>query len=390
MKKHSNGNLLITFVVIVSLSALVLLFIQIIAVRLKDSGSRLSESRAFYAADAGLNKAIWYLATPAPTGKGSDWSVNNTWEAFGAGGYHLTIVNSGSTSEALIISTGEVNGIQRTVSEAVSKGGYPFAFNFGVYSGGGENFTGNILISGDAYVSGNTTFGSNCQVINGDVEHPAGTTVTGAHVTSEVVPAVPMPTFDSSSYDSLISTAQSSSITSLTISGNSNYNLGGSTIYVHGNVTISGNTTITGGGTIVATGTINQSGNTTTTNGNVSFISNGQIALSGNTTTPGANFYSTSNINVSGNTRVQVGSFLTKGPVSLTGNTNISGLIFAGGGASIVSGNPVITGAIVAHDFSSFSGNANVFYDPTQFPSSVPGGFSSTSLTPVKGTWKEM
>ncbi len=326
-----------------------------------------------------------------PNGKGPDWAVTNFYEAFGGGGYYLTVVNPSTANEAFIISTGEVNGITRTVSQVVTKGGsYPFAFNYGVFSGSAENFTGNVWINGDVYVSGNTTFGSNCQVINGDVQHPAGTTVTGAHVTSEVVAAESMPTFDSSSYTSQIAYAQTNGISGLTISGNSNYPLNGQTIYVKGNVTISGNTTIVGGGTIVATGTINQSGNTTTSNGSVTFISNGQVLISGNTNAPGANFYSASNINVSGNTRVQVGSMLTTGPVSLTGNMNVSGLIFAGGGASIVSGNPVITGAIVAHDFSSFSGNASVTWDPTAFPGSVPTGFTSTgTLTPKKGTWKE-
>jgi formylmethanofuran dehydrogenase subunit C len=387
MKKHSKGNLLITFIVIVSLSALVLLFIQVIVVRLRDSSSRLSEARAFYAADAGLNKAIWYLAGNAGYDQNSSLHIQET---FGSGTYYITVVNASDTAEALIVSTGEVAGVERTVSQVVSKGaGVPSVFTeYGVYSGGGENFTGNILISGEVYVSGNTTFGSNCQVINGEVEHPTGTTVTGAHVTSEVVPAVPMPTFDSSSYDTMISYAQLNGISDLTISGNNNYLLNGQTIYVKGNVSISGNTTIKGGGTIVATGTISQSGNTTTSGGSVSFISNGQIAISGNTNAPGANFYSTSNINVSGNTRVQVGSVLTKGPVSLTGNTNISGLIYAGGGASIVSGNPVITGSIVAHDFSSFSGNANVFHDISVFSSTITGFSSSGALTPKKGTWK--
>ena len=114
------------------------------------------------------------------------------------------------------------------------------------------------------------------------------------------------------------------------------------------------------------------------------------MLISGNTTTPGASFYSTTNINVSGNTRVQVGTLLTKGPVSLTGNTNISGLIYAGGGASIVSGNPVITGSIVAHDFSSFSGNATVFHNIDVFPTTVTGFTSSGNLAPIKGTWKEI
>ncbi len=76
--KKSKGNLLITFIVVVSLSALILIFIQLVAVRLTDSNSRVNEAQAFYIADAGLHKAIWYLGTAVAQRKGP-----------GLGGYEL-------------------------------------------------------------------------------------------------------------------------------------------------------------------------------------------------------------------------------------------------------------------------------------------------------------
>jgi len=389
MKKNSKGNLLLTFIMVTALSATVFAFLSFMVVRLRESGIRVSEIESFYVADAGLNKGIWYLGTPKPAGKGFTWRTPApTWEAFGWGGYLLTVADY-ATNEVIIISTGEVSGILKTVSQVVSIGGLPVAFNNAVFCGAGINFSGNVTVKGDVYLNGSSTFGSNCSFTDGYVYHPTGTTLSGGGTWTNggaLNPVPAFPAFDSSSYDALITAAQGVPSGDKTYS-NTTVNLNGETIYVKGDVTISGNTTINGPGQIVATGKISQSGNTYSSN-SVKFIANNELKVSGNTYTSGATYYSATDIDASGNTRVDVGSFITTGPVKLSGNLNLSGLVYAETGASFISGNPVIRGSLVANAFSTFSGNANVYYDETKLQGLSPMGFTASSLTVKQGSWK--
>jgi len=374
---------------IVALSITIFAFLEFIGVRLRESGIKVSETESFYVAEAGLHKGIWYLGTPTGQGgKGFSWRTTSSWEAFGWGGYLLT-VRDYATNEVQIISTGEVSGTLKTVSQVVSIGGFPSAFDYAVYSNSGVSFSGNVAVQGDAYTNGSTTFGNNCSFTDGYVYHPAGSTLSGSGTWTDggaPNPVPPFPVFDPSSYDNLITAAYSVPVGNITYS-NTTVNLNGQTIYVHGDVTISGNTTFNGPGVIVATGKISESGNTYGSNA-INFISNKELTVSGNTYTSGATYYSATEVDASGNTRVEVGSFLTKGPVKLSGNLNLSGMIYAESGASFISGNPVVRGSFVANSFSTFSGNANVYYDESKFPSSLPTGFTPSTLTVKKGTWK--
>jgi uncharacterized Zn-binding protein involved in type VI secretion len=374
---------------VVALSVTIFAFLSYIGIRLKESGVRVSEIESFYVADAGVNKAIWYLGTPTGSGgRGLTWRVTGTYEAFGWGGFLLT-VRDYATNEVEIISTGEVSGIMKTVSQVVTLGGLPAAFDYAVYCNTGTAFSGNVNVQGDVYMNGSSSFGSNCRFTDGYVYHPTGTTLSGGGTWTDGGAENPVPTFpsfDSSYYDGLIATAQGVPAGNQTYS-NTTVNLNGQTIYVKGNVTISGNTTINGPGQIVATGTINQSGNTYTS-ALVKFVANGAMGISGNTYTSGADYYSATSISGSGNTRVDVGSMLTKGAVSLSGNLNLSGIVFANSGTSFISGNPVIRGALIASHFGSFSGNANVVFDESKFPSTMPTGFTASTLTVKKGSWR--
>jgi len=387
--KMSKGNLLLTFIIVVALSVTVFAFLSYIGIRLKGSGIRTSEIESFYVADAGVNKAIWYLGTPTGSGgRGVAWRTTSSYEAFGWGGYLLT-VRDYATNEVEIISTGEVTGITKTVSQVVTLGGLPAAFDYAVYCNTGTDFTGNVNVRGDTYMNGNTTFGHNCSFTNGYIYHPTGTSLSGSGTWTDggaLNPVPGFPPFDTSSYDTLITTAYGVPTGNQTYN-NTTLNLAGSTIYVHGNVTISGNTTINGPGTIVATGTIQQSGNTYSS-GSPMFISNGKLTVSGNAYTSGVTYYSSTEIEASGNTRVDVGGMLSRGDVKLSGNLNLSGIVYSGGGTSSISGNPVIRGALVANSFSTFSGNANVVFDESKFPSNMPIGFTASSITVKKGSWR--
>ena len=374
---------------VVALSVTIFAFLSYIGIRLKESGVRVSEIESFYVADAGVNKAIWYLGTPTGSGgRGLEWRVTGTYEAFGWGGFLLT-VRDYATNEVQIISTGEVSGTMKTVSQVVTLGGLPSAFDYAVFCDTGVSFTGNVIVQGDVYMNGNTQFGNNCSFTDGYVYHPSGTTLSGGGTWTDggqPNPVPTAPTFDSSYYDNLITAAFGVPAGNQTYS-NTTLNLAGSTIYVNGDVTISGNTTINGPGTIVATGQINQSGNTYSSSA-PKFISQGNLYVAGNAYTTGSTYYSATHITAEGNTRVDVGSMLSKGGVALAGNLNLSGIVFSNSGTSFVSGNPVIRGALVANNFNPFSGNANVVFDESKFPSTLPTGFTPSTLTVKKGSWK--
>jgi len=389
MRVNSKGNLLLTFIMVVALSVTIFAFLDFMVTRIRESGAKVAEIESFYVADAGLNKAIWYLGTLPPQGKGFAWRTSTpTWESFGGGRYNIT-VSDHATDEVLIISTGEVGGALKTVSQVVGLGGMPSAFDYAVYCCRGIDFSGSVKVSGDVYVSGNTTFGNNCSFTQGYVYHPSGTILSGGGTWidgGQPSNVRTFPSFDHSYYENLIAAAHSVPASNKTYS-NTTINLNGQTIYVNGDVTISGNTTFNGSGVIVATGKINESGNTYASNA-IKFVSKGELTVLGNAHTPCADYYSATDISASGNTFVEVGSMITKGPVRLSGNLNLSGTIYSETGESSIFGDPVIRGAIVANSFSTFSGNANVYFDETKFPGSLPTGFAPSSVTVKKGTWK--
>jgi formylmethanofuran dehydrogenase subunit C len=390
--KKSKGNLLITFILLMALSVTVFSYLYLIGFRLKESGLRVSENQAFYAAEAGLNKAIWYLATPiAQGGKGISWRVTSSHEVFGRGKYYMT-VRDAATGEVLVISTGEVLGLRKTVTQSlIAGGGAPTAFSYSLFSNSASTISGSAIVRGDMYVNGNTILTDYVHVEDGYLYHPTGTTVTigSGYPTytdgGQPDPKPVFPTLDTSFYDGQISIAQGVAAGNVTYT-DATVNLNGSTVYVKGNVTIAGNTTFNGPGAVVATGKISLSGNTYST-GSVKFISNGALNATGNTYTDGSTYYSSTSILATGNTRVSVGSFITKGDVTLGGNLNMSGIVYAQGSANLYE-NVIITGSLVTNSVSSISGNAHITYDPAYIPAEIPVGFSGTSLIVKKGTWK--
>jgi len=390
LKKNSKGNLLVTFIMVVAFSLIVFSFIFLIGIRLKESGIRVSEVESFYVAEAGLNKAIWYLATPVSSGgKGFSWRATGSSESFGWGRYYMTVHDTAVTEEVLIISTGQVGGIIKTVSQIVDISGLPPAFDYAVFSNGALGLSGAAdVIHGDIFVDGNTTFSGNASVSDGYVYHPAGTSITGSGTWTdggEPVPAPSFPVLDSSYYDNLISAAGGVSAGNQTYS-NATVNLSGNTVYVHGNVDVSGTTTFNGPGTIVATGTINFSGNTYTSN-SVKFISNGALSITGNAYTSSSTYYSNTSLSASGNTRVNTGGFITKGTTNISGNITMTGILYSMGQINL-SGNPSIRGAMVSGSVSGLSGSTSIYFDETMFPAQLPPGFPPSSLSRVMGTWK--
>ena len=386
----NRGNILIVFIMLIGLSFIVFSIATVVTTHVKQSGIKSSEMRAFYAAEAGLNKVVWYLGTSVSGGgKGSDWRGTTT-ESFSYGSYQVTVQDVVGSSEVLIISTGEVEGISKTVMQRASMtGALPPVFNNAVFSNGIFKASGNAKVYGDVFVNGNTTLTGNANVSDGVVYHPEGYSVSGNATDGGVPDPLPgMPTFDTSYYDSQIAIAEAYPVGDQSFT---DLNLDGGTIYVNGTVYISGNSNISGPGTIVTTGGFQISGNTISDGSNITFITGGESIISGNTTLPNSSFYADDLFKASGNLTMQVGSVLTSGDINMSGNVDFSGLVYAEGTVKF-SGNVQCDGSVVSDNFDTISGNVNITHDPNVLPSSMPIGFSSdfAVMSLIRGTWQEL
>src|SRR3989338_6670370 len=117
---------------------------------------------ARYAAEAGLEKAVWYL------NQDSDYD-GEIDTIFGEGEFDIVITDvDGNTKK--IEAAGEVNGVARTVKATVEIDDNVIAFNYGVQAGnGGFSLSGGSSINGSVY--------SNCNVVATN-----GVTITGSAI----------------------------------------------------------------------------------------------------------------------------------------------------------------------------------------------------------------
>jgi Tfp pilus assembly protein PilX len=84
--------LVLTFIIMVTLTVITASFLYMTSVQTKGAGYVLASSRALWLAEAGIQKAVWYLKTPvASGGKGENWVTSATTEDLGAGSYTLEV-----------------------------------------------------------------------------------------------------------------------------------------------------------------------------------------------------------------------------------------------------------------------------------------------------------
>jgi cytoskeletal protein CcmA (bactofilin family) len=384
---NKKGNILVTFILLVGISAVLLSFIYLVTARISDTASYKNRTRAFYIAEAGLSKALWYLMTPVGDGGyGSTWRTGGVTESFGGGQYTISVADK-DASTLTIVSAGEINGTTKTLTQDLAKGSSSSSFTNAVYGDGNMSLSGHSTINGPVFTDGNITL-TGSSSIDGAVSLPPGHTISGGSATV-VSPNPPAPSLETSYYDSRIADAMAVPAGNMSIS--STYNLGGGTLYVHGNLSVSSG--ITGGGTIVVTGTFSKSGSYNV-DSNTTIISNGNMYISGSgNISSGAVLYSANDIYISGGGDI-TGSILSLKGIAASGNGRIIGVVYSGTGLTgetEITGNRSIIGSIISRGPSAFSGNVDIIFDPTKIPSSIPGIVGGSSpMSKVKGTWKEL
>ncbi len=150
---------------------------------IKLSALQRDSTEAFYIAEAGIDKALWYLNTPEDNGgEGLDWRTNEYQESYPAVStnyYQLTVEDTEQdiikiTSRGVVSDGNKIYGSRKIEVEA-KKAISPspsLVYNYAVvYEGyeGDLRFRGIVLIDGDVHSNGNiSTVGANVRIINGE------------------------------------------------------------------------------------------------------------------------------------------------------------------------------------------------------------------------------
>jgi hypothetical protein len=121
-----RGSLMLLALMFMTVTAvLASVFLYTVSVTNRLAGSQESNLKAFYLAEAGFNKAIWYLHSdgswwtvpyPAPAGPGANDPKN---ESLGDGTYTMWVEHL-EDSSVLVIARGEYRGLTRIVRVVVT------------------------------------------------------------------------------------------------------------------------------------------------------------------------------------------------------------------------------------------------------------------------------
>ncbi|MEK7375712.1 MAG: hypothetical protein AABZ57_00895 [Candidatus Margulisiibacteriota bacterium] len=378
--RNRKGNLFLTFILLVAVAAVFMSFFFVLIGRVRNLPQEKSRVRAFYTAEAGIQKAIWNLTTPSGLGgQGSAWRTSGSTEAFGGGQYTITVLD-GASGSITITSTGEVGGAIKSLQQRITSSSLPAAFNYAVYNNGNFELEHSAVVKGDIYANGNIE-------IDEASNHPEGAVyVSAGHTVNELPGTAPettpsMPTLNTTYYDTKITQAGTYPAGNQTISSQ---DLAGGVIYVHGNATING--TITGGGIIVATGTVNIQG--ATISPNTTIISNGEMLVNSTTNVQtGGILYSPSRISIPGNSRIS-GSILSA-VITASGTPTIYGILYSWNVSTTLSGTVNIYGSVVNPSETEYEGHITIEYDLSYLPSAPPG-ISGGGFSVIKGSFREL
>ncbi len=396
MRKKNGFVLLLSIVIMIVLSAVVGGLIVSLTTDMRGIAVHANDAKAFWMAEAGIADAVNRLKNGDITlsiGGISSFSNNS----FAGGSYSVDL--SRPVDDVIINSTGTYNSQSRqlTQTETVTTTvNFPSAFSYAVFVG--TNPSGNhtlkvgntnahtVVVSGNVYY--NPTAGTdsvivrnNSQVINGLVYADS---VTGGGTYTQAPsypsPAPSMPSFTKTTYDNAIVQAEANAASNLTLSGTSNLNLSGQTVY-YKSVTIKDNATVTGPGNLVATKAVDVK-NSAGIGSQVNLISAKTITIQDTTTVQGGGLvYSQNNVVVKDS--ADVVSVLmapeTNQQVKILNSATFEGIIFTDN--ANVQDDAVVHGSVVANELQSDNiiNQAAITYNSSYLPVSLPAGFTTTT-----------
>lgn len=89
---NRGAVLILTFIIMTTLAAITITFLYMTSIQTKTAGYDIVSHKAFWLAEAGIQKAVWNLKTPvANGGQGEDWLTAGTTESLGGGTYTMVV-----------------------------------------------------------------------------------------------------------------------------------------------------------------------------------------------------------------------------------------------------------------------------------------------------------
>jgi hypothetical protein len=398
MKKKSFALILSLILV----AALTILGVAIISRSISENSiaqNNLGATRAFWLAEAGLQRALWSLNHNDWTGWSGDSVNKNILIALATGGEYYVEVSGIGGNSVTITSYGDVpqrsdaNVVERAINCLAQRHS---EFSYATFGRNSVTLSGNAYT--DSYDSANGSYGAGNRGSNGDVgtngttagaisasgnariNGDAGTGIGGtvvlngnASVTGTITSNTNVNLAQVSVPGSLSGLSSSGAIN---VSGNNSQTISGGN-YKYSSISVSGNgrLTISGNADIYITSTnnaLNISGNgRLIITASVKVYVDGRCVISGN--------------GVVNNTQLPQNFLLygasTSDNIQISGNGNFYGAIYAPDADVSVTGNGATYGSIVGRT-AMFSGNGGMHYDEALARMNSGGNYNVTS-------WKE-
>ncbi len=239
--KKNGAVLMLTLIIMSTVTVITVAFIDQVFIKTKRSGNNLNSSKAFWIAEAGIQKSIYELKISNIFRENPTTVSGN----FAGGTYSVSIVKN--NDQYTLTSVGVLNNIDRTITQTVVilnnnyPDGIPDAFNYSIYVRGnlqlgnttGSSIQGNLMSGGSINVG-------NGWAINGNIQSNA---------------QIDFPYADFNAYEDFISENYGASHVingNFTFADNQTYT---GLYYVNGNVDFGRNVTLNGG--VVSEGTVN-------------------------------------------------------------------------------------------------------------------------------------
>ncbi|MFC1568260.1 hypothetical protein ACFL37_01015 [Candidatus Margulisiibacteriota bacterium] len=331
-----QGFVLPVFLVLmVTLVAIVASLTYVSTVGVRQSGSRVERDKAFQIAEAGLNKAIWYLVTPVSEGgQGNDWRTEGVSEEFGNGSYTISVVDDPVEQDRFTISS--QSNYQNASYQLEVLAGLVYAGRFTDYALHSEqdiDIDADADISGDVYADGDVTVEAGASVSDGTVSVTEGHDITGEGAYVEGATATPyVPFIDYAYYNEKIAVAEAGGEDVLQGDRvHTGYiNLNDQSYYINGNLTVEG--TVAGNGEVIVTGSIDLR-NTAVINGRTIFIAKENLRVfAGTEFNKNVMLYAEDLIRVRNNFQNTDDKMavLTPGALNIGSNVRMKGIFFGG------------------------------------------------------------
>ena len=367
---------------------------------IKLSTLQRDSTKAFYIAESGIEKALWYLNTASVGGKGFSWRTNtdedpNEYikEPYPAGStnyYQVTVVEDTAdpdkdiiiiTSRGVVFDGNKVYG-SRKIEVKARKGILPsddLSYKYAVATESNMELKGNIGIEGDIHSNGDIV-ASGSYTLYGVATAFGENPINGESGIYDPLPEVDYDFYEKLSKDSMYEGEF------YDIDGATKYfNTDGQVIkgihFIVGNVEISANTHLfIEGGAIFATGTITSNGNAVITH--TRRTENIHMDCEDCCWDPDDSCYDPLCNNPL--------ALVAKGNITLSGTVDTKGIIQTGG-EFVSNGNIKINPGAVIADKGVFHGGGekdvmNVVYDESLIDTTVPGTGSPFF---IKISWRE-